>query len=154
MTTETIEQAAREARDGLHIITTREPEAPASCLITKRDDCPEWVADAIADAHHLYDLLPDDLTYEMCADALAWIADNPEDDEGHEYADSAPSLYTADRLAYIANAHHRRENADSALSEGMASNIEDAAAFAWYDEARSVFSVMRAAVEQRAGVTA
>jgi hypothetical protein len=152
-----IQQAAREAREGLQIITTREPEAPASALITKRDTCPGWVAQAIKDAHDLNDLMPDDLTYEMVADALAAIADNATDDaddDAHEYADSAPSLYTHDRAAYVANAQHRRDGAMEAIIVYNAGSIEDAAALAWYYEAREVYDVMRAAVEQSAGVNA
>jgi hypothetical protein len=152
--TQTVKDTARDALQSFQQTTTRKPDAPASCLMVKRDTCAQWVAQAIKDAHDLTDLMPDDLTYEMAYDALAWIstdATDDRDDDAHQYADNAASAYTNDRLDYITSASHRHEAANAALTKHGAASIEDAAAYAWYDEARSVYEVMRAAVEAEAG---
>jgi len=152
-----IRTAAVEAADGLHSITTREPEAPAPALIVNRDDCPEWVADAIREAHDARGLMPDDLTYYMASAAFDAIAESITEDEGddaHEYADAAPSVYTSDLLAYIASDSSRSDAANEAIADHSAATIEDAAAFAWYEEAREVYGIMRDACEGRAGVMA
>ena len=152
--TQTVKETARVGLFSFQQTTTRKPEAPASCLMVKRDTCAQWVAQAIKDAHDLNDLMPDDLTYEMAYEAIAWIStdatDDP-DDDAHQYADNAVGAYTNDRLDYIASASHRHEAANAALTEYGAANIEDAAAIAWYYEARGVYEVMRAAVEAEAG---
>ena len=152
-----IRTAAVEAADGLHSITTREPEAPAPSLIVKRDDCPEWVADAIREAHDVRGLMPDDLTYYMASAALDAIAETVTGDPGGdagEYAESAVPVYTHDHLAYIASDSSRREAADRALADEGAADIGTAAVFAWYEEARDVYAIMRAACEDHAGVEA
>jgi len=146
--TDTIRTIAREGANAFRTITTREPQAPATALTTCTD-APEWVADAVRAAHDAFDILPDDLTYEIAADAFAAIADDSGDDydrEANDFADGAVSIYTADRVAYVGSETHRREAADTAIEEGIATTIEDAAAAAWYEEALAVYGVVREAV--------
>jgi len=63
---------------------------------TVRDDAPEWVTDAVREAHCSGADLPNDWIYEECADAFEAIecGDIADDDSIHEYADGRVDVYT------------------------------------------------------------
>ena len=145
-----IQTIAGEARDYFQT-HPREASAPVTTVYTLRDDAPEWVREAVREAHDLFDIMPDDLTYELCADAFAAVSGYASgfwDDDAHDFADSEVSVYTSARMAYISDSWHRRSAADDALAEGIAATIEDAAAAAWYAEAEAVYGIIRSAVKR------
>lgn len=84
----------------------------------KRDDCPEWIADIIREAHG--DLLPDDFRYEMIRDAFGAIHDysgNDLEDAGAEFADSTTDVYNAALIEWVGSNLTRSAYVDDARAD-------------------------------------
>jgi hypothetical protein len=121
---------------------------------TLRDDLPAHVEkiayDGAYNGHG--DLLPTDGGWETYRDALAWIAEEgDDDDDAHAFADHHVSLYHADRAAWLADAPITRLGiCDAAANEyGTAAEvgISDRIALGWYAENIAVYHAAREAAE-------
>jgi hypothetical protein len=81
----------------------------------KRQDCPEWVAELIREAHD--GLMPDDWRYATIREAFITIAEADDLDEaGTEFADSA-DVYNSDLLAWVSSNANRGAYVDEARAE-------------------------------------
>jgi hypothetical protein len=80
----------------------RKPEGCASRAVTLADNRPEWLHDAIREAH--VSDLPNDWIYEECQAACDAIdaGDLKDDDAIHEYADGRVDIYTRARFDWAA----------------------------------------------------
>ena len=112
-----------------------------STFTTSRDDAPDALCDLIREAHG--DMLPDDHRYEMIRDAIAAIAEMPDDtdeDGARELLyETEPIAYTADRTAWLASHGHRPDYCDEAAAEyGPAESILDTIAWGWLAEFHEV----------------
>lgn len=81
----------------------RKPDGCASRAVTLTDDRPEWLQDAIREAH--VSDLPRDWIYQECEAACDAIDDGSLSDEDsiHEYADGRVDTYTKDRYEWAAD---------------------------------------------------
>ena len=118
-------------------------------------NAPEWMNDAVQEAHG--DLMPNDVSFDMVANAAGWIAgiDDRQDryDACHEYASSCVSVYHSDRIAWLASHAHRIEYCDEAQGEGLVNDcasLSDRIAAGWYMEAQAVFNAIYDACEGEA----
>jgi hypothetical protein len=80
----------------------RKPEGCASRAVTLSDNRPDWLHDAIRDAHASD--LPNDWIYEECEAACDAIDEGSLTDEDsiHEHADSRVDVYTQARYQWAA----------------------------------------------------
>lgn len=81
----------------------RAPEGCASRAVTLADNRPEWLQDAIREAH--CSDLPRDWIYQECEAACDAIDDGSlsDDDSVHEHADGRVDTYTKDRFEWSAD---------------------------------------------------
>lgn len=80
----------------------RNAEDPASVAVTLTDDHPEWLKEAIYDAHD--GTGPNDWVYEECLAACDAIDDGSLTcgDDAHEHADGRVDVYTQARFVWAA----------------------------------------------------
>lgn len=113
-----------------------------------RDGAPEWIKDAVRDAHD--DMLPDDYVYGYARAAFDWIAENDGDeDSAAEFADNV-DVYSADLLAWLSSHSARRGFVEEARSEGLLSpdaDLDKQMMAGQYLERQRVYSVIWKAVE-------
>lgn len=85
-----------------------------------KDESPEWMRDAIHDAH-TDGRLPDDWIYENCASMVGSIAESSEADEVEtcEIADGCVDIYTDALTAWLASNACNVEACDECVSEGL-----------------------------------
>jgi hypothetical protein len=78
----------------------RKPEEPASRAVTLTENRPEWLFDAVRDAHD--GTLPNDWIYEECQAVCDAIDDGSlaTDDDIHEHADGRVDVYTQNRFGW------------------------------------------------------
>lgn len=122
------------------------PGREGADFVCLKDGAPEWARDLVRDAHGT-NFLPDDTRYEMIRDAAQDFAERlPEnyEDELDEIAYTLVSVYTADRVAWLASAPlKRQEYADQAIEEcGPPESLDSLLGMAWYLEAREVASAI------------
>lgn len=85
-----------------------------------KDDAPEWMRDAIRDAH--FDgRMPDDWIYEHARAIVSQLADleAPDGDTQHEICDGLVDVYTSDLTAWLALHTGNVELCDEAQREGL-----------------------------------
>jgi hypothetical protein len=72
-------------------------------FVKTKDDCPEWLKDAIQEAHQ--GDLPNDWIYSVCDAACCAIDDDELTDEDslHEWADGQVDIYTKDLATWYAD---------------------------------------------------
>ncbi len=104
----TISELASEAH-GWFTTTTRADET----IDVLRDGAPEWITDAVRDAHA--GMFPDDRIYTLCRDAFDFIADGG--DDASDFADGAVDVYTSDRVRWLASHLGRVSLCDEAASD-------------------------------------
>lgn len=138
-----------KAREVLSYFETATRHADGTKFVRTKEDAPEWVGDLVHEAHGR-DFLPDDWRYSTIRDALAFIADadDPEDGSG-EFADSAVDVYTAARIAWLGSNISRAFYCDDAVSEyGEPVGIIDAIGYGQYREADEVYTLVFQALEE------
>lgn len=91
-------------------------EGPVETIVKLRDDAPEWVHDAVREAHD--GEWPDDWRYETCAAIFDCVHDEVGD--SHAIADSLVDIYTGARFAWLAGNINRQSYVDEAQDEGIA----------------------------------
>lgn len=121
------------------------------------DDRPEWLWEAVRDAHGkdadgAPAMLPDDYRYRYAAEAVQHLADADDDDDlgdvAHEFAHEGVDVYTADLTAWLGSHATRPGYVDEATDyTGDATGITDRIALGQAEERREVFDVIAAAVE-------
>lgn len=88
---------------------------------TLKDDKPEWLQDAVMDAHN--GEMPDDWIYEQCSAIADMIDDYDPDDDledaTHEMADGLVDVYTHDLNRWYAANLCRAEWVEQAREEGL-----------------------------------
>ena len=152
--TKTISDIAREA-SGYFESGTREPEAGASAVRILKNGAPEWIRDAIHEAHG--SMMPDDYVYDISKDAFRAIADadsaDLEDLEelGAEFADRV-DIYTAKLCAWLGSSLHRLGYCDEAAEEfgGELQTMSDRLMQGQYLERSRIFSAILSACEAQA----
>lgn len=82
---------------------------------TLTDDAPEWLRDAILEAHD--DELPNDWRYETCESIVGALEDGAEPEE---IADSLVDVYTGPLFQWLADYIGRGAYCDEALESGLA----------------------------------
>lgn len=145
-TTKTIQELATEARGYF----TRTQRTNGEWFFSfDHETTPEWVHDLAHAAHG--DMLPDDYRYEMIVDALSFIADNGDTDDGsHEFADSEVSASTADRTAWLASHLDRVGYMIEAQSAfGAEPDPATAIGYGWYLEAHEVYESVLSSLADR-----
>jgi len=111
----TIQEKAQEAAQWFESASRENGDS----FIRTKDGTPEWVTELIHAAHHGFtDFLPDDYRYQWTFEALEFIAesDDPEDGQS-EFADNAVSVYTPARLQWLASNLQRPGYCDEAANE-------------------------------------
>lgn len=93
----------------------RQPDLPGTRVVTLTDAAPQWLRDAVHEAHGGGSDLPCDWIYGECAAACQRIDDGVDDDEDwiHEHADSRVDVYTRDLYAWAAYMCHSTVYADA-----------------------------------------
>lgn len=93
--------------------------ANGEAFVKLADDAPEWVLDAVREAHD--GEFPDDWRYEMCERIFDGWHDgdwNPDDDDSmYEFADAAVDIYNMARLQWLAGHLERAAYCDEAVAE-------------------------------------
>lgn len=80
----------------------RKTRDDGTVFLCRKDDAPEWVADACQEAHH--GTFPDDWIYEEIAAAFdAWEEHDGQRPDDHEHADGRVDIYTKDRFRWAAD---------------------------------------------------
>lgn len=145
--TESPADAARYAGSWF-VWDTRHDGSRFCCL---KDGAPEWLHDAIREAHG--DLLPDDGIYARCESALEHIQAGG-DDDAHEWADGDVNCYHARRVAWLAEHPIARLGlCEEAQADGMVAaeaDILERIAAGWYLESVRIYAAMYAACEEYA----
>lgn len=93
---------------------TRERGDDGDTFVTLRDDAPDWLVDAVREAHG--DEMPNDWRYEISARIFDALTDDPTADR-HELADGLVDIYTGARLAWLAADIGRAGLVDEACDE-------------------------------------
>jgi hypothetical protein len=83
-------------------------------FIAMRDDVPEWVSDAVFEAHD--GELPNDWRFDICDSIFDALSDDIDADE-HEIADELVDVYNSDRLAWLSSNQSRVAYCDDAREE-------------------------------------
>jgi hypothetical protein len=119
--------------------------ADGSPFYVLADGSPEWMLDAVREAHA--GKLPNDWSYKLCAYIAQAAAgyDAPEDYDS-EIADGVVPSYTSELIDWMASHADRRELADEAIKSG-AFTIDDACRMGCETEASGIFWVLARAVE-------
>jgi hypothetical protein len=119
--------------------------ADGSPFYVLADGSPEWMLDAVREAHA--GKLPNDWSYRLAAYIAQAAAgyDAPEDYDS-EIADGVVPVCTSELIEWMASHADRRELADEAISDG-AGSIDAACRQGCYDEAMAVFWALARAVE-------
>jgi hypothetical protein len=96
---------------------TRENPRNVWCL---KDDAPDWMRDAIRDAHS-DGRLPDDRIYENCRSMVDSISeiDDPDNVDTVEIADGCVDIYTVALTQRLAQSNLNVSACDEAVSEGL-----------------------------------
>lgn len=79
------------------------------------DDRPDWVYDAVMEAHD--GEMPDDWRYDICDSLFAEIDEDTDEDDLHEIVDGLVDVYNADRTAWLAGNLYRASWVDEAAEE-------------------------------------
>jgi hypothetical protein len=108
------------------------------CLKEPGND--SWLGELVHAAHG--DMLPNDYSYDMIHSALYALAhDDADHDDMFETADGMVSVYTGDRVAWLASHGNRSWYVDEATKEyGQADSINDQIARGWFMEASEICS--------------
>jgi hypothetical protein len=119
MSKTTFQTVAEEFRDSF---TRDNPRG----VWTLKDDSPDWMRDALRDAH-TDGRLPDDWIYENCRAMVDSIADceSADDCDTCEIADGCVDICTADLTKWLASSLCNIEACEEAVSEGLASEDAD-----------------------------
>ena len=128
-----------------HIHFATKERDDGSTYVTLRDDRPQWLADAVHDAHD--DEMPNDWRYATCADICEMIDDGTED--ACEIADALTDVYTGDLLEW-ANGHMNRACRPIPV-EYLPSDEVDAArvlTLTQYETVREMAEILAAAIEE------
>lgn len=111
----TIQKLASDLYDALE--TRRRDNGEA--FHTLRDDAPEWMRDAVREAHG--DMLPDDWRYgaiKRVACAMADVAEDEDlDDAAHEACDAMVDVYNGTLCTWLASHGARMGYCDEAADE-------------------------------------
>jgi hypothetical protein len=116
-------------------------------FVTLRDDRPEWLQDAVRDAHR--GTLPNDWTYAECLAAVeAYDESAIADDEMHDHVDARVDVYTKDLYQWAAAmclTDTWSEAEAEARETGMPEETERRIACIQYHAIRYIAEVMRSA---------
>jgi hypothetical protein len=98
------------------------PDQEGSTFVRLTDDAPEWLTDAVREAHD--GELPDDWRYETCEliasmldERPEWLESDDDSDLAHEIADSLTDVYNFDRLTWLAGSLIRPDYVNDAVRE-------------------------------------
>jgi hypothetical protein len=131
-------------------------KADDSSFIRTKDGTPEWVKELVMKAHGTDpdgspSFLPDDYRYQWTLEALEFIAESDDPDDGaHDFADQSVSVYTADRIAWLGSNLQRPGYCDEAAEEFGAvegSGIVDRIGWGQYMEASEVYGLVLNALQ-------
>ncbi len=114
-------------------------------IVTLRDDAPEWVSDAVREAHD--GEMPDDWRYDICESIFEEI-DPEDDDRDFELADGLVDVYNNARVAWLAGDLGRASYCDEAADEyGIAGDTFDRLGWGQLYCINQMVGVIRAAIE-------
>ena len=118
---------------------------------TLKDGSPEWVSELVREAHGTDSdgspsFLPDDWRYKWTLEALEWIRDNGDDEDGSaEFSDQAVSVYTGERIAWLGSNLQRASYCDMAAADyghDQVKSIIDMIGWGQYAEAEEVYGLV------------
>jgi hypothetical protein len=122
-----------------------------STFVTKRDDCPEWVADVVQESHD--NELPNDWRYETCAAIFDAFAEGSEDVS--EIADGLTEFRTGALFQWVADYPGRADWADEVASDfGMQTTTADLLRQGQFRCIEAMTETIAQAVEENAEVPA
>lgn len=99
------------------------PRGNGDVVWSLTDDRPEWLADAVREAHD--GEFPDDWRYDTCHGIFSMLdaEDDPFDDDlAHEIADQLVDTYNYDRLKWLSDDMTRIAYCDEAQEDGLTDN--------------------------------
>jgi hypothetical protein len=113
MNADTIRTLASQAYRSMEMGTRED----GTQYVRKTEDCPEWVASIIQEAHA--DFLPDDMRYSIISEAFSWLEDTTTEDpdeleDAHDFADSTTDVYNSQLLAWVGSHGARAGYVDDA----------------------------------------
>jgi hypothetical protein len=134
----------------------RKERAQGESYITLKDDHPEWLKDAVHEAHH--DTLPNDWIYEECHAAVEAFDTGCllDEDAVHQYVDGRVDTYTRDLYQWAADfclTDTWAEAEADAKEMGLPEETEKRIACIQYAAIRHIAETMRAACEGAVKVT-
>jgi hypothetical protein len=106
-------------------------------FVALTDDAPEWLRDAVYDAHG--GLLPDDWTYAACSNLLDLLAEC-DDVDADPYFDDDVDVYTSDLLDW---ARSHTSDIDDVLAEWRPDTLCDAIMIAQALELGRILRIIR-----------
>lgn len=115
--TEALKQAADELADAFEL---RKRPSSGEEFYTLKDGSPQWMTDAVREAHEGGEVLPNDWIYDRCDTAASRLTEyDPEswDDAANEIADGMVNIYNHDRARWLASHLHFGELVDEAAEE-------------------------------------
>lgn len=126
------------------------PIDDGTTFYTLSDDHPEWLYDAVQEAHD--GEFPNDWRYEHCLHIVSDI-DNGSYDPG-EIADSLVDIYDSDRLRWLADDPSRTAYCDEAQSDGLAGDdpsVIELAGIGQYLAIERMASILLEAIQENGG---
>lgn len=156
MSTDTTSPVQQAAAAAYRAMERAKRDGSDESYVRVKDGAPEWIKDAIYDAHGGGEILPDDWTYSAARSAFECIseADDPQDAR-HEWADAEVDTYTNARLEWLADYPGALEAVDEAIDEmgwpsEAAGTIATLAGYGQYIAAGRIYDAILAACEEQA----
>lgn len=84
-------------------------------FVALKDDAPDWMTDAIHDAHG--DMMPDDWRYQACMEAAEAIADADDIDSARDSFMDAVDVYNSDLMRWLDSHGSRTDYVDQAVED-------------------------------------
>lgn len=160
----TLATVAQEFRSHLEYIT--KPGSPDEKIVHRKNDAPDWVQDVCQAAHHAMGQLmfPDDYRYDLIDTFASCIedfdfdaADDPDEQLDHvrdsdsaaEWVDSSVSVYSSDRVQWLASHALRRNYVDEARENmGGGEDLDQEIGMGMYEEGREVLELLLTALKE------
>lgn len=141
----------RKAAEQFSAAFMRDTRPDGETFIRLEDDAPEWMTDAIREAHGR--MLPDDVKYTMCEEVAERLADRDSDewdDAQGEECDSLVDVYNGDLIKWLGSHGTRAAYIDEAQEEGLIDPNADTfkrLQIGQYMEYAEIWSVLQSACE-------
>ncbi len=129
------------------------PRLNAESFYALKDGSPEWMLDAVRDAHGSF--APDDWRYSAIRGLVAAIADGADPDDMGEAIDSEVDVYTGHLTAWLASNVQRVAYCDEARHDcGAPASMEEAMQQGQYMELQEIAASLAESLRAQATKTA